>query len=326
MSVPAWLEIATLVGFVVVLAIDFILVERHPHEFSTAEAARWVAVYVGLAFGFAGVLLATFNAEIAGQFVAAYLTEYTLSVDNLFVFLVIMTTFAVPVVAQHRVLMFGILFALALRTVLIVVGVQVLEIFEAAFILFGIFLLWTAWKVFSGDADQEPKHIKDQLLVRLVSKVFPTHPDYDGGRIVVRIGGRRYLTPIALVMVAIGATDLVFALDSIPAILGLTRETFIVLSSNAFALMGLRQLYFLLNGLIDRLVHLARGLSIILAFIGVKLCLMGINAAFHTELPDIPTLASLGVIVGVLAVTTVTSVISTRRENQVIEGTVEDAD
>jgi tellurite resistance protein TerC len=326
MSVPLWLEMGTLVGFIAVLAIDFIIVERRPHAFTPAEATRWVGVYVALAFAFAVVLGITFSPDVASQFVAAYLTEYTLSVDNLFVFLVIMSAFAVPLVAQHRVLMFGILFALALRTILIVVGVQVLSAFEPGFIVFGLFLLWTAWKVATEKEEEEPKHVKDQLLVRVASRLFPTHPEYDGNRVLVTISGKRYLTPVALVMIAIGATDLMFALDSIPAVLGLTRETFLVLSSNAFALMGLRQLYFLLNGLIDRLVHLARGLSIILAFIGVKLCLMGVNSAFHTSIPDIPTLASLAVIVLVLGVTTVTSVLATRKEQDTIHGTVEDAD
>ncbi|MEY4323795.1 MAG: hypothetical protein RL410_1576, partial [Actinomycetota bacterium] len=322
MIIPAWLQLATFSAFVLVLLLDFVFVERRPHDFSTREATLWVGIYVSLALIFTGVLLVEFNGEIAQQFFSAYLTEYSLSIDNLFVFMVVMSTFAVPKVAQHRVLMFGILFALALRALLIVLGVQLIRTFEASFIVFGLFLLWTAWKVATSEEDEEPQHIKDHILVKMASKLFPTHPEYSGSRITVVLDKKRYLTPIALVMLVIGATDLLFALDSIPAVLGLTTETFIVLTSNAFALMGLRQLYFLLNGLLDRLVHLARGLSLILAFIGVKLMLEGADQGFGVHVVDIPTSVSLLVIAAVLAVTTVTSLIATRHEQSVIQDTV----
>ncbi len=325
MTVPAWLEIATVVGFIAVLLIDFVLVERRPHDFSTREATVWVGVYVSLAVLFTGILFFEFGSEISQQFFSAYLTEYSLSIDNLFVFMVVMSTFAVPKIAQHRVLMFGILFALALRAVLIVLGVQLIRTFESSFILFGLFLLWTAWKVATSDEDEEPTHIKDHVLVRIASKFLPTHPDYAGSRVTVVLEGKRLFTPIAFVMIVIGATDLLFALDSIPAVLGLTQESFIVLTSNAFALMGLRQLYFLLNGLLDRLVHLARGLSVILGFIGIKLIFEGVHQGFGWRVPDIPTSVSLLVIAAVLGVTTVTSLVATRHEKEVIQDTVDDA-
>lgn len=325
MIVPTALIVATVVGFIAILAIDFFVVERRPHAFSTKEATAWVLIYISMALMFGALLFFMYDGEIAGQFIAGYLTEYSLSVDNLFVFMVILTSFAVPEIAQHRVLMFGVLFALFLRSIIIVVGVSALHVFEPVFILFGLFLFYTAWKV-ATEHEAEPKHIQDQFLVRLVSKVFPTHPEYSDRHATIRINGVRHLTPLALVMVAIGATDLMFALDSIPAVLGLTTEPFLVITSNAFALMGLRQLYFLLHGLIDRLVHLARGLAIILAFIAMKLTFMGVNAGFDTSLPDIPTLWSLAVIIGVLAVTTITSIRSTRNSDAAIRSTVEDSE
>ena len=313
MVIPTWLVLLTVVGFLAVLVLDFVIVDRRPHAFSTKDATRWVLVYIGLAIAFGLLILSQFGSEAAGQFFAAYLTEYSLSVDNLFVFLVIMTSFAVPSVLQHRVLLVGVLLALVLRGVLIVIGVSAIARFEPLFLLFGLFLLWTAWKVAFTDSSEEPD-VQNNGLVRFVSRFMPTHNEYVGTRLTTRIDGVKYLTPMALVMVAIGGTDIMFALDSIPAVLGLTTDLFIVITSNAFALMGLRQLYFLLNGLISRLVHLARGLAIILAFIGVKLSMMGIEAAFGLPLPHIDTFTSLSVIVLVLATTTVTSLAVTRHD------------
>ncbi len=313
MVIPTWLVLLTVVGFLAVLVLDFVIVDRRPHAFSTKDATRWVLVYIGLAVAFGLLILSQFGSEAAGQFFAAYLTEYSLSVDNLFVFLVIMTSFAVPSVLQHRVLLVGVLLALVLRGVLIVIGVSAIARFEPLFLLFGLFLLWTAWKVAFTDSSEEPD-VQNNGLVRFVSRFMPTHNEYVGTRLTTRIDGVKYLTPMALVMVAIGGTDIMFALDSIPAVLGLTTDLFIVITSNAFALMGLRQLYFLLNGLISRLVHLARGLAIILAFIGVKLSMMGIEAAFGLPLPHIDTFTSLSVIVLVLATTTVTSLAVTRHD------------
>lgn len=325
-NVPLWLQIVTAVGFVAVLAADFYIVDKRPHAFTTKDATFWVSIYVSLAIVFGVVLYALYGSEIAGQFAAAYLTEYSLSVDNLFVFLVIMSSFAVPALLQHRVLLVGVILALILRAILIVVGVSAIAVFKPLFLLFGIFLLWTAWKVGRGEDEDDASDVQDKLLVRMVSKAMPTHSEFDGTKMFTHIDGVRHLTPMALVMVAIGGTDIMFALDSIPAVLGLTTELFIVITSNAFALMGLRQLYFLLNGLIARLVHLARGLAIILAFIGIKLSIMGLEAALGLDILHINTFVSLAVIVAVLTVTTITSLIATRRETAASDSTIGDAD
>lgn len=325
MTIPTWLTALTVIGFTAVLVADFVIVDRRPHAFSTKDATRWVLVYIGLALGFGLLIVSQFGTEAGGQFLAAYLTEYSLSVDNLFVFLVIMTSFAVPPVLQHRVLLIGVLLALVLRGILIVVGVSAISKFEPLFLVFGVFLLWTAWKVAFTDSSEEPD-VRNNGLVRFVSRFMPTHDEYQGTKLTTRIDGVRYLTPMALVMVAIGGTDIMFALDSIPAVLGLTTDLFIVITSNAFALMGLRQLYFLLNGLIARLVHLARGLAIILAFIGVKLAMMGLEAAFGLPLPHINTFTSLAVIVLVLATTTVTSLAATRHDDAAGDAKTDSAD
>jgi len=325
MDVPNWLVIGTFVGFAIVLIADLLIVDSRPHSFSTKEAARWVLFYISLAAAFTGLLSKMFGTEAAGQFVAAYLTEYSLSVDNLFVFLVIMTSFAVPPLAQHRVLLVGVLLALLLRGILIVLGVSAIQNFEPTFLLFGVFLLWTAWKVATGD-DEAETDIRDKRFIKLISRVMPTHHEFVDSKMTAVIDGKRHLTPMALVMIAIGGTDILFALDSIPAVLGLTSEPFLVLTSNAFALMGLRQLYFLLNTLITRLVHLAKGLSVILAFIGIKLLLTGYAATFHVEVPEISTGVSLSVIVGVLAITTFTSLRASAREGTVSQATIDDAD
>ncbi|MEY2635208.1 MAG: inner membrane protein alx [Actinomycetota bacterium] len=325
MDIPLWLSIGTAVGFVLVLLADFFIVDSKPHTFTTKDAAKWVAVYVGLAIGFAALLFTMYGTEIAGQFVAGYLTEYSLSVDNLFVFLVIMTSFAVPATAQHRVLLVGVILALVLRAMLIMVGVSAIHAFEPVFLLFGAFLLWTAYKV-ATDHETSETDIKDKPIVRLASKIMPTHHEFVDNKLVVLIDGVKHLTPMALVMLAIGGTDIMFALDSIPAVLGLTSEPFLVLTSNAFALMGLRQLYFLLNTLIARLVHLARGLAIILAFIGIKLLIMGFEAATKTEILDINTFVSLGVIIVVLTVTTITSLYASRKESAITQASIDDAE
>jgi tellurite resistance protein TerC len=325
MDIPLWLSVGTGIGFVVVLLADFIIVDRRPHAFSTREAAIWVAVYVAIAVAFAGLIFRMFGSEFAGQFVAGYLTEYSLSVDNLFVFLVIMTSFAVPATAQHRVLLVGVILALILRALLIMVGVSAIHAFEPVFLLFGVFLLYTAFKVATSHGESESE-IKDKPIVRLASRIMPTHHEYVENKLTVVIDGVKHLTPMALVMLAIGGTDIMFALDSIPAVLGLTSEPFLVLTSNAFALMGLRQLYFLLNTLIARLVHLARGLAIILAFIGIKLLIMGLEAATKTEILEINTFVSLGVIVVVLTVTTITSLYASRKEVELTQASIEDAE
>jgi tellurite resistance protein TerC len=312
LDVPFLLSITTAVGFLLVLVADFWIVDRRPHSFSSKDATKWVLFYILLAAIFGLSLIAIFDIEIASQFFAAYLTEYSLSVDNLFVFLVIMTSFSVPVELQHRVLLVGVILALFFRAILIFVGVSAINSFQPTFILFGIFLMWTAYKV-AVDKQVEDADEKQNILVRIVSKIAPTIDEYHGNKLILKQNGTRYLTPLLLVMIAIGGTDVMFALDSIPAVLGLTTEPFIIITANAFALMGLRQLFFLLQGLIEKLVHLAKGIAIILAFIGVKLFLLGIEKTFDIQTLHINTYMSLGVIISVLIITTATSLLAAKR-------------
>ena len=318
MDVPGWLWAATLVGLVGIIVVDLLIVDHRPHAFSHREAVRWVAFYVALAALFAVFISVYFGPSFGGQFVAGYLLEYSLSVDNLFVFLVIMTSFAVPAALQHRVLLVGIVIALVLRGILIVVGAEILERFEGAFYVFGAFLLFTAWKVWASE-DDEPDP-DGNALIRWVSNRFPVSPHYDGSRLTTRLAGTRALTPMALVILAIGTTDLLFALDSIPAVFGITSEAYLVFTVNAFALMGLRQLYFLLQGLLDRLQYLNRGLAVILAFIGFKLIMEALHATTSLPVPVLPTWVSLLVIVSVLAVTAAASVYATRSRTNESEG------
>ncbi len=305
MNVPTWLWVATIGLFIVIILIDLFVVDSSPHVFGTREAGRWVAVYFALAVCFAVFMSIYFGLSYGGQFVAGYLTEYSLSVDNLFVFLVLMTSFAVPATLQHRVLLVGVVIALILRAILIVIGAELIARFAGIFYLFGAFLFFTAWKVwFSHDAEPDPQ---GNGLVRYVSKRFAVSPHYDGNKLITKIANKRMLTPLALVMLAIGTTDVLFALDSIPAVFGITQEAYIVFAANAFALMGLRQLYFLLQGLMGRLRYLNYGLAIILAFIGVKLILEAIHETTSLEVPLIPIWLSLAFIIGVLAVTAILS-------------------
>lgn len=312
MSVSGTLWAATVLGFIVLFAVDFWVVERKPHAFSPAEAARWVVLYILLALGFAVFLLAEFGTEQAGEFLAGYITEYSLSIDNLFVFVVLMASFAVPADLQHRVLLVGVAMALVLRTALIFVGAVAIQRFTATFFIFGAFLIWTAWKVArSHEVEADPE---GNAIVRLVARRVPVTQNYDGHKWTTMIDGRRHVTPMALVILAIGSTDLLFAIDSIPAVFGLTNSAYIVFAVNGFALMGLRQMYFLLHGLLDRLVYLNRGLAVILAFIGVKLILEAVEATTSLPVPHIGTWVSLAVIVTILAVTVVTSLVAARRD------------
>jgi len=312
MTVSTTMWAVTIIAIVALFAFDFWVVERREHPFTTAEAARWVVFYIVLAIGFAIFILTRFGADYAGQFVAGYLTEYSLSVDNLFVFLVLMSSFAVPDVLRHRVLLIGVALALVLRTVLILVGAAAIERFQVTFFVFGAFLLWTAWQVATAH-DEEPDP-EGNALVRMVARRFPVTREYHGHRWTVVLQGTRHITPMLLVILAIGTTDLLFAIDSIPAVFGLTNEAYLVFTVNAFALMGLRQLFFLLHGLLDRLIYLSRGLAVILAFIGVKLILEATTQLTDWPVPHISTGLSLAVIIGVLAVTTVASLAAVRRD------------
>lgn len=323
LEVPAWLWAVTLVGLIAVIVVDLIIVDRRPHAFGPHEAARWVGFYIGLAVLFAGFVTWYFGVSYGGQFVAGYLMEYSLSVDNLFVFMVIMTSFAVPPVLQHRVLLVGIVIALVLRGALIMLGAELIERFTGTFYIFGGFLLFTALQVWRSD-DSEPDPGGNGFM-RWIGRRVPTSPHYDGARLTTRLAGRRVLTPMAMVMLAIGTTDLLFALDSIPAVFGITSEAYLVFTVNAFALMGLRQLYFLLGGLLERLTYLNRGLAVVLAFIGVKLVLEALHATTSLPVPTIPVWLSLAVVVGVLSVTAAISLYATRaRDGAPDRGNAED--
>ncbi len=306
MDVPGWLWAATVLGLIGIIVADLVIVDRRPHPFTARDAGRWVVFYVALAAVFAVFLGLWSGWASSGQFVAGYLTEYSLSVDNLFVFLVIMTSFAVPSELQHRVLLVGIVIALILRGILILIGAELIAAFEGIFFVFAAFLAYTAWKVWRSD-DEEPDP-DGNAMTRFVARRIPTAPHYDGTRLVTRVAGARMLTPLALVMVAIGTTDLLFALDSIPAVFGITSEAYLVFAANAFALMGLRQLYFLLKDIVGRLAYLNRGIAIILAFIAVKLTLHALHDLVNPSIPEIPIWLSLLVIVGVLGGTVLLSV------------------
>ena len=303
----------TIGAFVLVLGVDLFIAHRKgPHVIAVGEATRWIIFYVALAIAFGIGLAVLSGGEFAGQFFAGYLTEYSLSVDNLFVFVIIMASFAVPQEHQHKVLLFGIVLALVLRGAFIAVGAAVIEAFSGVFFLFGAFLIYTAIQL-ARHRDEEPE-VGSNPLLKLMEKVLPTTREYDGAKVVTRVDGKRVATPLLLVMIAIGSTDILFALDSIPAIFGLTKEPYIVFTANAFALLGLRQLYFLLDGLLDRLVYLSIGLAVILGFIGVKLILEAAHLNISTSFPEISIPVSLGFIVTVLVLTTVLSLRKTAKD------------
>ncbi|MBE9375549.1 TerC family protein [Saccharopolyspora sp. HNM0983] len=313
LDVPWWVWLATLGGLVVLLLLDLVIVDRKPHEVTTGEAARWVVFYVVCAILFGLGVWFFGDAHFAVEYFTGYITEYSLSVDNLFIFMVIMSSFAVPSIHQHRVLLIGIVLALLMRGVFIFAGAALIERFVWIFFIFGGILLYTAVSmVRKKDEDEE---YKENAVVRWVRKAFPVTDDYHGAKSTVRIDGKRFLTPMFVVIVAIGSADLLFAVDSIPAIFGITQEPFLVFAANAFALMGLRQLYFLLGGLVDKLVYLSVGLAVILGFIGVKLVLHALHE-YHLvpEWLEISNWLSLGVIVVVLAVTTWASLAKSKRD------------
>lgn len=308
-TTTAW---AVTVGLVLVLlAIDFALAVARPHEVGFREATLWSVFYIAVAIGF-GLVFASFAGwGYGGEYFAGYIVEKSLSVDNLFVFVVIMTSFAVPAEHQQKVLIVGIILALILRVIFIALGAALLEAFSFMFLLFGLLLVFTAIQLFRH-RDQDPE-VEDNALVRLAQRRLPVTEDYDSGKLVTHREGRRMLTPLFLVLLAIGSTDILFALDSIPAVFGVTEETFIVFTANAFALLGLRALFFLVTGLLDRLVYLSTGLALILGFIGVKLALHWGHLQ-DDAVPEISTGTSLVVIAVVLTVTTIASVLKVRRD------------
>jgi tellurite resistance protein TerC len=324
MDVSLWVWAATIAAIVGLLLFDFVGHVRTPHAPTLRESALWSAGYVGLAVVFGLLVLWFAGGQHAGEYFAGYLTEKSLSIDNLFVFVLIMASFAVPRELQQKVLLFGIAFALVLRTALIFLGAAAIEEFSWVFYLFGAFLLWTAWAQARGRGHSSDEEYQENVVLRLTRKVLPTTDEYAGDRMTARVGGRLAITPLAVALVAIGSADVLFAVDSIPAIFGLTQETYLVFTANAFALLGLRQLFFLLDGLLERLVYLAYGLAVILAFIGAKLVVHALhtnelpflNGGQHiTAVPEVPTWLSLVVILGTLLVTTVASLAADRRRS-----------
>ena len=311
-TTTAW---AATIGLVLVLfAVDLGLAIARPHEVGFREATLASIFFIAVAVGFGVAFGFIAGWEYGGEYFAGYILEKSLSVDNLFVFVVIMTTFAVPKQYQQRVLIIGIFLALILRVIFIAVGATLLETFSFMFLLFGLLLLFTAIQLFRH-RDQDPS-VEDNVVVGLARKTLPITEDYDEGRLVTRIDGKRMFTPLFLVLLAIGSADILFALDSIPAIFGVTEEVFIVLAANAFALLGLRALFFLVTGLLDRLIFLSSGLALILAFIGVKLGLHWGHLQ-NDSVPEISTMASLGVIAVVLTVTTIASLVKSKHDPSV---------
>lgn len=314
----------TLAGVLLVVAFDFAMVVRRPHQPTFRESVRWTLLYVGLAcaFGISMLWWREPGLDGADAFFAGYLTEWSLSVDNLFVFLVILGRFAVPSIYRQRVLLVGVVLALVFRSVFILAGAAALSAFSWVFYVFGAFLLWTAFSVArEGGAEEGEVEYTENRLMKLLKRFVPATPTYRGGAVTVREGGRLLITPLLLVMIAIGSTDVLFALDSIPAIFGLTRDPYLVFATNAFALMGLRNLFFVVEGLLKRLKYLSYGLSLVLAFIAVKLIfealeanqLPFINGGHEVEwAPTIPTWLSLVVIIVAIGGAGLASVIATR--------------
>ncbi len=325
MNVPSWVWIVTLVALAAVLAVDLLIIGRRPHEPSMKEAGGWVAFYVGLALAFGVGVWAFAGGRYAGEFYTGWLTEYSLSVDNLFVFVIIMARFAVPRRFQQEVLLIGIVLALLMRGAFIAAGAALIAQFSWVFYIFGAFLVYTAITLIrQGENDEDD--FKENILIRWSRRALPVSSSFGNGRLtIVTRAGKRLFTPMLIVMIAIGTTDLIFALDSIPAIFGITKEPYLVFTANVFALMGLRQLYFLLGGLLERLVYLNLGLAVVLAFIGVKLVL----DALHTNqlpfingghgvhwAPEIPIWLSLLVIVSTLGAATAASLVKSSRDRK----------
>jgi tellurite resistance protein TerC len=315
MDIPGYVWLLTIVFILALLTFDFFFHVRKAHEPTLPEAAKWSAIYVGIAIVFGLGVLYFGGGTLGTEYFAGYITEKALSVDNLFVFLIIMASFKVPRADQQKVLLFGIVFALIARTGFIFLGAALINSFAWLFYLFGAFLIYTAIKLLKPEDESDDA---DNFIIRLAKRLFHTTERYDGDKLFTIENGKKVMTPMLLVMVAIGGTDLLFALDSVPAIFGLTQNTYIVFTATAFSLMGLRQLYFLIDGLLDRLIYLSYGLAAILGFIGVKLVLHAlhentlpfINGGDHVPVFEISTGLSLTVIIGVLAVTVIASLLS----------------
>ncbi len=303
----------TITAVIALLALDF-LITRRPHEVSMREATAWSAFYVALPLAFGGYIWSRFGSERGVEYLTGYVVEKSLSVDNLFVFMLLLAAFAVPRVLHQRALLYGIIGALLLRGIFIALGAAALAAFDWVFLAFGVILVLSAAKILKDAMSSTPHVVEVDHIrsVRLLRRFMPVTSSYEGTRMLSRVDGRRAMTPFALVVVAIFATDVVFAVDSVPAVYGITGDPFLVFATNAFALLGLRALYFVLEGALSKLTHLGYGLAAILAFIGVKLGLHWAHLQW-TAVPEVPTLLSLAVIVGILVLTTATSLAASRR-------------
>lgn len=313
MDVSMTLWVLTILGLSALIAADF-FIGRKPHDVSIREAGIWTVVWIVLAALFGVGLFIWGDGKASGEFFAGFITEKSLSVDNLFVFILIMAKFSVPSHLQQRVLLFGVLIALVLRAIFIAAGAAVIANFSWVFYIFGAFLIYTAWKLIQeARSSEEEEEWEENRLLKAAEKKFGVADQYHGTKLFIQKNGKKIMTPLMIVMLAIGTTDVLFAMDSIPAIFGLTQDPYIVFTANAFALMGLRQLYFLIGGLLKKLVHLSYGLSVILGFIGVKLVLHALHEN-GVHVPEISIPFSLSVICGVLVITTITSLIASKKQ------------
>ncbi len=300
----------TIAAIIALLVMDFII-GRNPHDVSIREATLWSIFYIGVAIAFGVWVWNSAGTEFGQQYFAGWLVEKSLSVDNLFIFLIIFARFAVPSELQQRALLIGVALALVMRAIFIAVGAAALEYFAFTFVIFGGFLIWTAWGIFKHR--DEDADLDENAVIRAARRRFSVTDEYHGNKLTVVQQGKRFATPMLLVLIAIGTTDLLFALDSIPATFGVTQEPYLVFAANAFALLGLRALFFVLRNLLDKLVYLAIGLSFILAFIGVKLILTYLHEV-NDAFPKVPITVSLGVIIVTLTITTIASIIKVRRD------------
>jgi tellurite resistance protein TerC len=311
MDVSLLVWVLTIGAILALVAVDLFTVSAHPHQVKFKEATAWSIFYIGIALAFGAWVWSQFGSTYGTQYFGAYLVEKSLSVDNLFIFVIILAQFAVPPIYHQRVLLFGVILALLLRSIFIALGAAALATFAFTFVLFGAILIWTGIGLFRHwDEDPDPN---DNVLVRTVRKKIAMVDEYHGTKMFIKLNGKRFATPMFMVMIAIATTDLLFALDSIPATFGITSEAYLVFAANAFALLGLRALYFLIKGLLDRLIYLSLGLSVILIFIGVKLIWNYVYYEKFIEIPKIQTNVSLLVIVAILAITTVLSLIKSSR-------------
>jgi tellurite resistance protein TerC len=323
LDLDPWVWWVTIGVAAAVLAFDVVWIARNPHRPSNKETGIALSIYVGAAILFGLGMWYFAGAQLAGEYFAGWLTEYSLSVDNLFIFLLIMAKFAVPEKLQQFALMIGIIIAIVLRGIFIWLGAAAIENFSWVFYIFGAFLIYTAVKL-AREGESDDDEYEENRFMKWVESRFPATQTFQGTKLFVLENGKRLATPLFFVIIALGTTDLLFALDSIPAIYGLTDEPYIVLVANLFALMGLRQLYFLLGGLLSRLVYLSIGLAVLLAFIGVKLLLHAlhtnelpfINGGENVHVPEIPISVSLGSIVLILGTTTVLSLRKTRKDER----------